>query len=122
MEILVWGGVVVCLVHSGLFSGLNLAMFGLSPLELEAQAAAGNIHAVRLRDMRRDSNSLLATLVSFSNEIARFCEALPGADAATVLGGLHLDRRLSPRDGGRRIELRRAKINPPPALRRAPPL
>ncbi len=49
------------------------------------------------------SNSLLATLVSFSNEIARFCEALPGADVATVLGSLQLDRRLSPRENGRTV-------------------
>ena len=42
------------------------------------------------------SNSFLATLVSFSNEISRVCEALPGVDVEEVLGILHTDRRLSP--------------------------
>jgi len=41
------------------------------------------------------SNSLLALLVSFSNEIASLCEAIPGADADTVMDGVHLDRRLT---------------------------
>jgi UDPglucose 6-dehydrogenase len=42
------------------------------------------------------SNALLATLVSFSNEIARLCEATPGVDVEDVLGIVHRDRRLSP--------------------------
>ncbi len=41
------------------------------------------------------SNALLATLISFSNEMAAVCEATPGADVRSVLEGLHLDRRLS---------------------------
>ena len=49
------------------------------------------------------SNSLLATLVSFSNEWAAICEDLPGADATTVLEALHLDRRLSLDGRGERI-------------------
>jgi len=48
-------------------------------------------------------NALLATLVSFSNEIARLCESLPGLDVEAVLGAVHLDRRLSPREGDRRL-------------------
>jgi nucleotide sugar dehydrogenase len=42
------------------------------------------------------SNALLATLVSFSNEIAHICESLPGVDVEDVLGILHADRRLTP--------------------------
>jgi len=41
------------------------------------------------------SNSLLSTLVSFSNEWAAIAEHLPGADVATVMEGLHLDRRIT---------------------------
>jgi UDPglucose 6-dehydrogenase len=41
------------------------------------------------------ANSLLATLISFSNEIASLCEATPDADVEVVLEGVHLDRRLS---------------------------
>lgn len=40
------------------------------------------------------SNAFLATLISFSNEIASLCEAIPRTDVQTVLDILHLDRRL----------------------------
>ncbi len=49
------------------------------------------------------ANSLLATLISFSNEVARLCEATPGTDVETVMEGVHLDRRLSPLLDGRRM-------------------
>jgi UDPglucose 6-dehydrogenase/GDP-mannose 6-dehydrogenase len=49
------------------------------------------------------SNSLLATLVSFSNEIAAVCEATPGTDVDEVLRGVHLDRRLAPIANGQRV-------------------
>jgi UDPglucose 6-dehydrogenase len=49
------------------------------------------------------SNSLLATLISFSNEISTLCEATPGADVETVMEGLHLDHRLSPIVNGVRV-------------------
>jgi UDPglucose 6-dehydrogenase/GDP-mannose 6-dehydrogenase len=45
------------------------------------------------------SNTLLASLVSFSNEIAALCEALPDADAVEVLRAVHADRRFRPPDG-----------------------
>jgi len=41
------------------------------------------------------SNALLATLISFSNEIAGLCEGLPDTDVETVMGSVHLDRRLT---------------------------
>jgi UDPglucose 6-dehydrogenase len=50
------------------------------------------------------SNALLATLISFSNELAGLCEATPGADIETVMDGLHLDKRLSPVSAGQRIK------------------
>ncbi|MBI4533410.1 MAG: UDP-glucose/GDP-mannose dehydrogenase family protein [Candidatus Melainabacteria bacterium] len=49
------------------------------------------------------SNALLATLISFSNEIASLCEATPGADVDEVMEGLHLDHRLSPIVDGVRV-------------------
>ena len=49
------------------------------------------------------SNALLATLISFSNEIASLCEEIPGCDVERVADGLHLDRRLSPVVNGLRI-------------------
>jgi UDPglucose 6-dehydrogenase len=50
------------------------------------------------------SNSLLATLISFSNEIANLCSAVGGVDAVDVMRGVHLDKRLMPLDEhGKRI-------------------
>lgn len=42
------------------------------------------------------SNSLLATLISFSNEIGNLCASLGGIDAMDVMRGVHLDKRVSP--------------------------
>jgi UDPglucose 6-dehydrogenase/GDP-mannose 6-dehydrogenase len=42
------------------------------------------------------SNSLLTTLISFSNEIANLCTALGGIDTVDVMKGVRLDKRLSP--------------------------
>jgi UDPglucose 6-dehydrogenase len=49
------------------------------------------------------ANSLLATMISFSNEIANLCAALGGIDVVDVMQGVHLDKRLMPitADGGR---------------------
>ena len=50
------------------------------------------------------SNSLLATLISFSNEIANLCSSVGGIDALEVMHGVHLDKRFSPLlPGGERI-------------------
>ena len=42
------------------------------------------------------SNSLLATLISYSNEIGNLCTALGDIDAIEVMKGVHLDKRISP--------------------------
>jgi len=42
------------------------------------------------------SNSLLATLISFSNEIGNLCAADGDLDVIEVMRGVHLDRRFSP--------------------------
>ena len=49
--------------------------------------------------MKYVSNSLLATMISFSNEIGNMCSAVPGVDARLVWKGVHLDRRLTPING-----------------------
>jgi len=49
------------------------------------------------------SNTLLATLISFSNEIAQLCESTPNTDVEEVMQGVHLDRRLTPEVDGQRI-------------------
>lgn len=42
------------------------------------------------------ANSLLATLISFSNEIGNLCALLDGVDVTEVMHGVHLDKRFSP--------------------------
>lgn len=42
MESFIWVGIGACLIQSGLFSGLNLALLGLSRLQLEVEAKAGS--------------------------------------------------------------------------------
>ncbi len=49
------------------------------------------------------ANALLATMISFSNEIGNLCAATGNVDVAEVVKGVHLDKRLSPilEDGNR---------------------
>jgi UDPglucose 6-dehydrogenase/GDP-mannose 6-dehydrogenase len=42
------------------------------------------------------ANSLLATLISFSNEIGNLSASLGGIDVTEVMEGVHLDKRFSP--------------------------
>lgn len=49
------------------------------------------------------SNALLATLISYSNEIAAVCEATADADVETVMRGVHSDRRWMPFSGRERL-------------------
>lgn len=63
METIIWVGIFVCLLHSAMFSGLNLAFFSLSRLRLEAEAGAGNRSATKILTLRRNSNFLLTTIL-----------------------------------------------------------
>lgn len=47
------------------------------------------------------ANGLQATLISYANQIAALCEAVPGTDAARVMAAVHLDRMLDGPDGRR---------------------
>lgn len=50
------------------------------------------------------ANALLATMISFSNEIANLCATLDGVDVVDVQRGVHLDRRFTPiTEGGERV-------------------
>jgi CBS domain containing-hemolysin-like protein len=46
-----------------MFSGLNLALLGISRLRLEVEAHAGNPAAVIILNLRKDSNFLLTTVL-----------------------------------------------------------
>ena len=63
MSALIWVGIGMCILQSGIFSGLNLAVFGIGTMQLEAQAATGNRDAVRVLKLRKDSNFLLTTIL-----------------------------------------------------------
>lgn len=61
---------------------------------------------VRLNEaelIKYTANSLLATLISFSNEIAHVAESMPEMDIDLVMQGVHLDKRLSPIVAQRRV-------------------
>jgi hypothetical protein len=62
-ETLTWVGIAACLSQSAMFSGLNLAMFGISRLNLEAAAEAGLDDADAILDLRKDANFLLSTIL-----------------------------------------------------------
>ncbi len=60
---IVWLGVLFCLSQSAMFSGLNLAFFSLSRLQLEIEAAGGDRRAARVLAMRKDASFLLTTIL-----------------------------------------------------------
>ena len=62
-EWLVWLGIVLCLSQSAMFSGLNLALFGISRLRLEVEATSGSKAAKRILHLRQDANFLLTTIL-----------------------------------------------------------
>ncbi|KAA3633464.1 MAG: DUF21 domain-containing protein [Calditrichaeota bacterium] len=63
MTALIWIGMFVCIIHSAIFSGLNLALFGLTRLRLEVEAESGNKHAIKILELRKDSHYLLTTIL-----------------------------------------------------------
>ena len=63
MDNLIWIGILACLAHSAMFSGLNLAFFSLSRLRLEAESATGNRAAAKVLELRQDANFLLTTIL-----------------------------------------------------------
>lgn len=63
IEAWIWVGIGLCLIQSGLFSGLNLALLGLSRLQLEVEARGGNPSAQRILAVREDSHFLLTTVL-----------------------------------------------------------
>lgn len=51
------------------------------------------------------SNAFMATMISFSNEIARICDGIGELDAAEVFKGLHLMKHLIYRDGAGQLKV-----------------
>jgi metal transporter CNNM len=61
--LLIWTSIALCVIQSAVFSGLNLAIFSVSKLRLEVESADGNLDAINVLDLRRDSNLTLSTIV-----------------------------------------------------------
>jgi len=62
-EVPIWIGIALCISQAGMFSGLNLAIFSVSRLRLEVEAAGGSRDAQRLLELRRDANLTLSTVL-----------------------------------------------------------
>ena len=58
-----WLGIAACILQSAAFSGLNLAVFSISPLRLQIAADGGNKDAARVLELRKNTNQVLATIV-----------------------------------------------------------
>jgi metal transporter CNNM len=63
MTLLTWLGILLCLTQSALLSGLNLAFFSLSRLELEVEAKKGSPQAHRILQLREQANLALVTIL-----------------------------------------------------------
>ena len=63
METFIWVGIVFCVSQSAMFSGLNLAFFSVTKLRLEIESKKGNPRALKVAELREDSNFLLTTIL-----------------------------------------------------------
>jgi len=63
MILLTWFGIAFCISQSAILSGLNLAFFTISKLELQIEIAKNNKHAHRVLSLREDANFLLVTIL-----------------------------------------------------------
>ncbi|AKB28795.1 Ancient conserved domain protein 4 [Methanosarcina siciliae T4/M] len=62
-EIITWILIALCLTQSAIFSGLTIGIFGLGRLRLEIESEANNKDAIKILQLRRDSNFLLTTML-----------------------------------------------------------
>lgn len=62
-SLFIWVGISFCIIQSAIFSGLNLAIFSVSKLRLEVEAAGGNRDAISLLGLRKDSNLTLSAVL-----------------------------------------------------------
>jgi CBS domain containing-hemolysin-like protein len=79
-----WAGIFLCLSQSAMLSGLNLACFSVSRLQLEMEAFRNNEDAVKVLRLRKDSNFLLTTILWGNVGVNTLLALLSGS----VLGGI----------------------------------
>ena len=63
MTTVTWLGILFCITQSAMFSGLNLAFFSISKLQLEIGAKKNDKKAIKVARLREDSNFLLTTIL-----------------------------------------------------------
>ncbi|MGB0936724.1 MAG: DUF21 domain-containing protein [Colwellia sp.] len=63
LGIITWVAIALCISQSAIFSGLNIALFSLSRLQLEVESGKGDKAAKKVLALRDDSNFLLATIL-----------------------------------------------------------
>jgi metal transporter CNNM len=60
---IIWILIILCLIQSAIFSGLTIGLFSLGRLRLEIEAEAKNKEAIKILQVRKDSNFLLTTML-----------------------------------------------------------
>jgi metal transporter CNNM len=63
MVLVTWIGILLCISQSAMLSGLNLACFTISKLELKMEVGKNNRLARRVLSLREDANFLLVTIL-----------------------------------------------------------
>jgi hypothetical protein len=82
--IITWAGIFLCLSQSAILSGLNLACFAVSRIQLEIETSQGNREAAKVLALRKDSNFLLSTILWGNVAVNALLALLSGS----VLGGV----------------------------------
>ena len=83
--LLTWTGIILCLSQAAMFSGLNLAVFSVSRLRLEIEAALGDQQASQVLALRSDPNLTLTTIL-WGNVAVNVILALLSDSVLTGLG------------------------------------
>lgn len=83
--IIKWLAILMCILHSAMFSGLNLGFFGLSRLKLYVKAKNKNKDAKRILSLRQDAHFLLSTLL-WGNVASNVLFALLAESLMTGIG------------------------------------
>ena len=97
MSLAIWIGIVFCVTQSAMFSGLNLAFFSLTRLRLEIEVAGGSQAALRVLNMRRDSNFLLTTILWGNVVVGDNCmisDSIIMGGPVTIPDGMNLEKSI----------------------------
>ena len=84
-DLILWMGIAVCITQSAIFSGLNLAFFTISKMELQIEVIKNNRDAIRVLSLRDNSNFLLATILWGNVGVNVLLALLSGSVLAGVL-------------------------------------